>query len=215
MRYSQEHKLATHARIVKRASMRLREKGAHGVGVADLMKDAGLTHGGFYAHFESREALVAEAFVHVMDRSIAKWTEAASRTLPAKRVATLVTGYLSPEHRDAPTHGCALPSLGADMVRESPKTRKASARKVEQLIDTLAAQIPDCTPKAARRQAMAMMSTMVGGLLLSRLAGTGELSDDILQASRQFTVEGRATKPASKPQKARSGKKAATKRQPA
>ena len=68
MRYSREHKLETHARIVRKASVRLREKGAHGIGVADLMKDAGLTHGGFYAHFDSREALVIEAFAHAMER---------------------------------------------------------------------------------------------------------------------------------------------------
>src|ERR1035438_8108003 len=74
MRYSREHKLETHARIVKRAAVRLREKGAHGVGVADLMKDAGLTHGGFYAHFDSREALVIEAFAYAMDRSDRKST---------------------------------------------------------------------------------------------------------------------------------------------
>src|SRR5665213_570807 len=67
MRYSREHKLETHARIVKKASVRLRERGAHGIGVADLMKDAGLTHGGCYAHFDSREALVIEAFAYAMD----------------------------------------------------------------------------------------------------------------------------------------------------
>ena len=78
MRYSREHKLETHARIVKKASVRLREKGAHGIGVADLMKDAGLTHGGFYAHFDSREALVIEAFAHAMDRSTERWRKIAA-----------------------------------------------------------------------------------------------------------------------------------------
>ena len=73
MRYSKEHKQETHARIVKKASVRLREKGAHGIGVADLMKEAGLTHGGFYAHFDSREALVIEAFAYAMDRSNEPW----------------------------------------------------------------------------------------------------------------------------------------------
>src|SRR5947209_6519749 len=77
MRYSKEHKLETRARIVKKASMRLRERGAHGIGVADLMKDAVLTHGGFYAHFDSREALVIEAFSHAMDRSTEHWRELA------------------------------------------------------------------------------------------------------------------------------------------
>lgn len=204
MRYSPEHKLATHDRIVKRASMRLREKGAHGVGVADLMKDAGLTHGGFYAHFDSREALVAEAFAHVMDSSMEKWTDTIARTSPAKRVAAIVNGYLSAEHRDAPEHGCAIPSLGADMARESPRTRKASAQKVERLIETLAAQIPDSTPKAAREQAMAALSTMVGGLLLARLAGRGELSDQILRAGRR-AAEGSTPKPRAKAFKARNG----------
>ena len=71
MRYSREHKQDTHDRIVRKASVRLREKGAHGIGVADLMKEAGLTHGGFYAHFDSREALVIEAFSYAMDRSMA------------------------------------------------------------------------------------------------------------------------------------------------
>ena len=78
MRYSKEHKFQTHARIVKRASVKLREKGAHGIGVADLMKDAGLTHGGFYAHFDSREALVIEAFTHAMDRSTERWRKLAA-----------------------------------------------------------------------------------------------------------------------------------------
>ena len=86
MRYSKEHKLETHARIVKKASVRLREKGAHGIGVADLMKEAGLTHGGFYAHFDSRDALVVEAFAYAMDRSTERWRKLAEATPPEKRL---------------------------------------------------------------------------------------------------------------------------------
>ena len=93
MRYSREHKLETHARIVKKASVRLREKGAHGIGVADLMKEAGLTHGGFYAHFDSREALVIEAFAYAMDRSTERWRKIAEETPPEKRLATIVDSY--------------------------------------------------------------------------------------------------------------------------
>src|ERR1700758_5727856 len=98
MRYSKEHKLETHARIVKKASVRLREKGAHGIGVADLMKDAGLTHGGFYAHFDSREALVIEAFAYAMDRSTERWRKVAEETAPEKRLSTIVENYLTPVH---------------------------------------------------------------------------------------------------------------------
>src|SRR5882724_8942177 len=113
MRYSKEHKLETHARIVKKASVRLREKGAHGVGVADLMKEAGLTHGGFYAHFDSREALVIEAFTYAMDRSTEHWRKVAEDAPPEKRLAKVVSTYLAPAHRDNPGHGCAVPALGA------------------------------------------------------------------------------------------------------
>src|ERR1700712_2423828 len=180
MRYSKEHKLETHARIVKKASVRLREKGAHGIGVAALMKDAGLTHGGFYAHFDSREALVVEAFAHAMDRSTERWRRIGEATAPEQRLAMIVDSYLTPVHRDDPGHGCAIPTLGAEIARESPKTRKAFAAKLEQMIDMLAAQVPGSSPKAARKQAMAVIATMMGTLVLSRVAGNGEFSDEIL-----------------------------------
>src|ERR1044072_6380046 len=105
MRYSKDHKQETHARIVKKASVRLREKGAHGIGVADLMKEAGLTHGGFYAHFNSREALVIEAFAYAMDRSMEHWRKTAAPIAPEKRLAMVVDSYLTPVHRDDPGHG--------------------------------------------------------------------------------------------------------------
>jgi TetR/AcrR family transcriptional regulator, transcriptional repressor for nem operon len=199
MRYSREHKLETHARIVKKASVRIREKGAHGIGVADLMKDAGLTHGGFYAHFDSREALVIEAFAYAMDRSTERWRKLAETTPPEKRMATIVESYLTPLHRDDPGHGCAVTALGAEIARESPKTRKAFAAKLEQMVDMLAEQMPDAPRKAARKQALATLSTMVGTLVLARIAGSGELSDDILGAGRDAAL-GRATpvKPAKK-----------------
>jgi TetR/AcrR family transcriptional repressor of nem operon len=188
MRYSREHKLETHARIVKKASVRLREKGAHGIGVADLMKDAGLTHGGFYAHFDSREALVIEAFADAMDRSTARWRKIAEATPPEKRLATIVESYLTTIHRDDPGHGCAVPTLGADIARESPKTRKAFAAKLEQMIDMLTAQIPNVPHKAARKQAMAAIATMMGTLVLARVAGSGEFSEEILDAGRDAAL---------------------------
>ena len=191
MRYSSEHKLETHARIVKKASVRIREKGAHGIGVADLMKDAGLTHGGFYAHFDSREALVIEAFAYAMDRSTERWRKLAETIPPEKRMATIVETYLTPLHRDDPGHGCAVTALGAEIARESPKTRKAFAAKLEQMVDMLAEQMPDVPRKAARKQALATLSTMVGALVLSRIAGSGEFSDDILGAGRDAAL-GRA-----------------------
>jgi TetR/AcrR family transcriptional repressor of nem operon len=203
MRYSKEHKLETHARIVKKASVRLREKGAHGIGVADLMKDAGLTHGGFYAHFDSREALVVEAFGYAMDRSIERWRQLAGQAVPQDRLAAIVEAYLSPQHRDNPGHGCAVPALGAEIARESPKTRKAFAAKLDQMITMMAEQFTAEAGKSARQQAMAAMATMMGALVMARVAGSGELSEELLSAGRDAVL---ARMPAAKKAAARTAK---------
>ena len=194
MRYSKEHKQETHAKIVKKAAVLLREKGAHGIGVADLMKEAGLTHGGFYAHFESREALVVEAFGYAMDRSTERWRKIAEQTPPDKRLATIIQSYLTPVHRDDPGHGCAVPALGAEIVRESPRTRKAFAAKLEQMIDMMTDQVSGVPRKAARKQAVATLATMLGTLVLARIAGNGEFSDEILDVGREAALGRSATK---------------------
>jgi TetR/AcrR family transcriptional regulator, transcriptional repressor for nem operon len=203
MRYSKEHKQETHTRIVKKASVRLREKGAHGIGVADLMKEAGLTHGGFYAHFDSREALVIEAFAYAMDHANERWRKVAEQTPPEKRLATIVESYLTTVHRDDPGHGCAVPTLGAEIARESPKTRKAFAGKLEQMIDMMADQILDVPRKTARKQAMATLATMMGTLVMSRIAGSGEFSDEILTSGREAALERPAAKPVAKKARAK------------
>src|SRR6201987_3005429 len=137
MRYSKAHKQETKARIVRKASVRLREKGAHGIGVADLMKEAGLTHGGFYAHFDSREALVIEAFNYAMDRSTDRWRKMAEKTPPEKRFAAIVENYLTALHRDDPGNGSAIPTLGPEIARESAKTRKAFAARLDAMIEMM------------------------------------------------------------------------------
>ncbi|MDA9529981.1 TetR/AcrR family transcriptional regulator [Bradyrhizobium sp. CCBAU 25338] len=190
MRYSPEHKLETHDRIVKKASVRLREKGAHGIGVADLMKEAGLTHGGFYAHFDSREALVIEAFGYAMDRSMEHWRKLTGEAAPEKRLALIAESYLSTLHRDNPGHGCSIPALGAEIARESPKTRKAFAGKLDQMIEMMTDYIPNMPRKAARKQAIATLATMVGTMLLARVAGSNELSDEVLKAGRDSALDG-------------------------
>ncbi|MCA1389117.1 TetR/AcrR family transcriptional regulator [Bradyrhizobium sp. IC3123] len=190
MRYSREHKQETHDRIVKKASVRLREKGAHGIGVADLMKEAGLTHGGFYAHFDSREALVIEAFAYAMDRSMEHWRKLTGEVAPEKRLALIAESYLSTLHRDNPGHGCSIPALGAEIARESPKTRKAFAGKLDEMIEGLTDTIPNMPRKAARKQAIATLATMAGTMLLARIAGSSELSDEMLKAGRDHALEG-------------------------
>jgi TetR/AcrR family transcriptional repressor of nem operon len=172
------------------------------------MKDAGLTHGGFYAHFDSREALVIEAFAHAMDRSTARWRELVQQMPPEKRLSAIVNSYLTRVHRDDPGHGCAVPSLGAEIARESPKTRKAFLAKLEQMMDMLTEQIPDVPRKLARKQAMATMATMMGTMVLARIAGSGEFSDEILAAGRDAVLE-RASAPKRRVRKAVAKKTAA------
>ncbi len=203
MRYSREHKQETHDRIVRKASVRLREKGAHGIGVADLMKEAGLTHGGFYAHFDSREALVIEAFGYAMDRSMEHWRKITDEVSPEKRLALITEAYLSALHRDNPGHGCSIPALGAEIAREGPKARKAFAGKLDEMIELMADYIPNMPRKAARKQAIATLATMAGTMLLSRIAGSSELSDELLKAGRDRALDGVKREP-----KAAAGKKA-------
>ena len=199
MRYSKEHKFQTHARIVKRAAVKLREKGAHGIGVADLMKEAGLTHGGFYAHFDSREALVIEAFTHAMDRSTEHWRKQSEGVSSDKRLSTIVNSYLSPLHRDNPGQGCAVPTLAAEITRESAKTRRAFANRMEQMIEMLARQFHGMPPKAARKQATAALATMMGSLVMARIAGSGEFSDDILKSGRDAILDRAKAQASGKP----------------
>lgn len=195
MRYSREHKQETHDRIVRKASVRLREKGAHGIGVADLMKEAGLTHGGFYAHFDSREALVMEAFAYAMDRSMEHWRKLTDEVTPEKRLALVAESYLSTLHRDNPGTGCSIPALGAEIARESPKARKAFAGKLDEMIEQLADYIPNLPRKAARKQAIATLATMAGTMLLARIAGSSELSDEVLKAGRDSALESTKREP--------------------
>ena len=209
MRYSREHKLETHARIVRKASVRLRERGAHGVGVADLMKEAGLTHGGFYAHFDSRDDLVIEAFTHAMDRSTERWRKLVEQTPREKRFATIVNSYLTSLHRDDPGRGCAIPTLGAEIARESARTRRVFAGRLDQMIDILADQVPNLPRKAARKRAAAAMATMIGTLVMARVAGSGDFSDEILGAGREALL-GRTRSP--KPRKSASGRATASMR---
>lgn len=192
MRYSKEHKLETHARIVKKASRRLREKGANGIGVADLMKEAGLTHGGFYAHFPSRDALVMEAVVDAMEQSTQRWRQRITDLPPEERLAAIVDAYLSPQHRDDPGRGCTIPALGADIARADPQTRAAFAAKLDEMAAMVAEQIP-AEPAEARATAVAALSTMIGGIVMARAIGPGPLSDEILRSTRASICGASAT----------------------
>jgi TetR/AcrR family transcriptional regulator, transcriptional repressor for nem operon len=194
MRYAESHRRRTRSRIVESASYGLRQKGAEGLSVVDLMRLAGLTHGGFYNHFDSRAALVGEAIAFAMDQMTERWKKLASGKANAERFEALIADYLSPRHRDNPKHGCALPALAADVARSGPSERGALASKLERMIDVFAELLPDEAPQQARQIATGAIATMVGSMVLSRAVGAGKLSDSILDAGRR-TAGGRIRKP--------------------
>jgi TetR/AcrR family transcriptional regulator, transcriptional repressor for nem operon len=194
MRYEEDHRRQTHRRIVESASYGLRQNGAKGLSVVDLMKLAGLTHGGFYNHFDSRAALVGEAIAFAMDQMTERWKKVASGKAGGERFEALIADYLSPRHRDDPKRGCALPALAADVARSGPGERRALASKLEKMIDVFAELLPDEEPQQARQIATGAIATMVGSMVLSRAVGAGKLSDGILDAGRR-TAGGRIGKP--------------------
>jgi TetR/AcrR family transcriptional repressor of nem operon len=130
-----------------------------------------------------------------MDRSMEHWRKITEEVSPEKRLALIAEAYLSALHRDNPGHGCSIPALGAEIARESPKARKAFAGKLDEMIELLAEYIPNLPRKAARKQAIATLATMAGTMLLARIAGSSELSDEVLKAGRDVALEGAKREP--------------------
>jgi len=185
MRYARSHKSETRARILKNASARLRSHGAAGIAIGDLMKQSGLTHGGFYAHFKSRDALIGEAFQDAMKGSPDRWRARADKAPIEKKLAAIVDGYLTPEHRDDPASGCILPALGVEVSKANSKTRQVYASRLEEMISLVAEHQSGRLTKAAREKAIGTIAAMVGSLLLARAAGDTDLSSEILKAGRR------------------------------
>jgi TetR/AcrR family transcriptional repressor of nem operon len=172
---SQADKAASHERIVKTASRRIRRDGIDSVSVAELMNDAGLTHGGFYRHFGSRDDLVAEA----IDTALAHGSErvqAAAKLGGPAALAAIIDGYLSPLHRDKPETGCAVAALPADIAHANSRARTAYSRQVRSYVDLLA----ELTPASDHDEAQFVLATLVGALVLARAVDDRDLSDEIL-----------------------------------
>lgn len=180
MGHSREDKARSHERIVEIAAARLRESGTAGPGVAELMKEAGLTHGGFYKHFGSRDDLVAEAVERALrDNEGFMTTLTADAPDAEAALDRFVDWYTSAEHRDTPAAGCAVVSFGADAPRADPRVRAAYTAQVERYLAHLEALLGD------RGRAAAALSTLVGAVLVARGVGPGDLSDEILAAARE------------------------------
>lgn len=182
MGHSQASKQSTHERIVAIAAERFCELGLDGLSIANLMKEAGLTHGGFYKHFESRDQLVAQALAAAFKRS-----EDPQRTHRAD-FPTLVSEYLSPEHRDGVGSGCAVGALVSDIGRVEGEARELYTRKLRGNVKGIA-HLLGGDDNEKRQQAMIAFSAMVGALGLSRACADDELSREILATVRDFLLD--------------------------
>ncbi|MEO8714485.1 MAG: helix-turn-helix domain-containing protein [Acetobacteraceae bacterium] len=175
---------ASRARIIEAAGRLFREHGFDAVGVDAVMREAGLTHGGFYAHFSSKEALVAEAASSALSRSAARW-EALSRDEPDTALARIVASYLDPTHVAAPARGCMLTALGPEVAR-----RPAARPGVTAAIRVMLAALARCLPGGRRERAVAAFCTMVGAVVLARASDDAGLAGEILEAARGAVESG-------------------------
>ena len=181
MGHSKAEKAETHKRIVKIASKRFREEGLAGIGIADVMKEAGLTVGGFYKHFDSRDDLVAEA----VNSAFGWWkrqVDAAKSGGPPVSYEKLIDDYLSDAHRDNPGTGCAFSALAGEIARTDKRTRALASEQIRNDLQLIAGLLPGKDQRAARSKAILTLSALVGAMSLARAVSDEALSRDILNS---------------------------------
>ncbi|MBI5618747.1 MAG: TetR/AcrR family transcriptional regulator [Gammaproteobacteria bacterium] len=180
MGHSRAEKSDSRERILRVAGRRFRERGLEGLGIAELMDEAGLTHGGFYRHFASRDDLVTHALGTALAANLSRLSKVAERS-SKDPLHAMIDRYLDASHRDAPGDGCTIASLSADVARAGEATRTAYTGYVERFIELVAASIPDGSPKTKRMYAIGTLSAMVGALTLSRAVNDEKLADEFLK----------------------------------
>lgn len=186
MRYPPAHKLTTRRRIVAAASAAFRERGVDGVGVDEVMRRAGLTHGGFYAHFRDKSELVAEACTEAFEGAVVNLERIAAQPTPARRARVLIDSYLSRRHRDNRGSGCLVVAVAADMARLSGAARTGYAAGFARHLERLAAALRLSEDVATNRDRVThLMSSLVGALLFARAADDAARSDALLESARR------------------------------
>jgi AcrR family transcriptional regulator len=176
-------KEASHERIVSVAARAIRRSGYDGTGVADIMKEAGLTHGAFYAHFDSREAMLAEAAGRACTEAAGAAADGVASVPPEQALAYMFHAYLSRENLEQMERGCPLAALGSETVRQGPEVRRVTTRYIKEMVDLVARQSPDWGQPDAHERALVTVATMVGTLLLARIADEPVLSDSLRAAA--------------------------------
>jgi TetR/AcrR family transcriptional repressor of nem operon len=179
---------ATHERIVEAAARAIRRSGYSGTGVADIMKDAGLTHGGFYAHFASREAMLAEAADRAGAEGVAAGARIAAAAPPKQALQAMIRAYLSEAHLEAVETGCGVAALCSETPRQAPEVRRAATRRIKEMIDLVARESPDWGRPGVHEHALVTVAAMVGALVLARAVDDSRLSDALREATlKHFT----------------------------
>ena len=184
MKVSREQMAANRERILEAAGRLFRERGFENVGVAEIMQAAGMTHGAFYGHFASKEALAAEAVAHTLQQTTARWAgilEDAGK----QGLREIVDLYLSPRHRDSPGAGCPIAALGPEISRQDAALREVFATEVMHQIEMLTAFMPAKSAEQKKEKAMALLAQMVGALVIGRMLGRKSASDELLAAVRK------------------------------
>ncbi|MDB5411566.1 MAG: TetR family transcriptional regulator [Rhodospirillales bacterium] len=177
MRVTRAQAAENHERIIAAAAQLFREKGFDAVGVDAIMDAVGLTHGGFYRHFRSKDELAAAAVARGLAVS-------AEKQASHESLADLAAAYLSPAHRDDPGAGCMIAALGCDIARRGPAVRRGLTDYVRRQVDRVAEWVGGSSPAVRREQALATLSTLVGAMVLARAVDDRALSDEILAAGR-------------------------------
>jgi TetR/AcrR family transcriptional repressor of nem operon len=181
-------KAQTRERIVRAAARALRRYGYEGVGVAEVMKEAGLTHGGFYAHFDSRDALLAAAADQAGAESIENLTRAIAAAKPGGELMALVDSYLSERHVAAPEQGlgCAIAAAGSEVPRQPPEVRRTTTRRIKDIIGLVERQFPEWGKSIAHEKAVGIVASLVGALMLARAVDDAQLGKAIRKSAREL-----------------------------
>ena len=181
MRVSRAKAAENRKRIIEVAAKLFRERGFDGIGVAELMKSAGLTHGGFYGNFASKEDLMAHACSYALKGSLDTLQNAVERG-GEDVLSAVASAYLSPAHRDRPGAGCTLAALGADAARHDSPVRGVFTQGVRSVVDLLMRLLPGKSKRAKRERALTIYASMVGAMVLARAVDDAELSKEVLQS---------------------------------
>lgn len=181
-------KSRTHARIVAAAGKLIRKKGLAAAGVNEVMRGAGLTVGGFYAHFRSKLAMDAEVLRKTLADARKNWFAGLDRSRPREWVTQVVARYLAPSHRDRPEDGCPLPAVLSEMSRADKATRQAMAEGLEAYAQEFAARAPQVPGVTPRERALATLALCVGGLAIARALRGEPVGDEILPACTKWAL---------------------------